>query len=66
MTVEYAHLLRGKTFPNKLPAYDTKQSDDEASVMLELLGMWSTLLLPSFPGSIWPGVGAPDRILSMG
>ena len=46
--------------------YDTKQSDGEVSVMLELWGMRSTLLLPSLPGSLWPGVVAPDIVLSMG
>ena len=29
--------------------YDIKQSDGEAPVMLELLGMWNPALLPSFP-----------------
>ena len=28
--------------------------------------MWSTLSLPLFPGSLWSGVVAPDRVLSMG
>ena len=47
-------------------AYDTKQSDDEASVMLELWEMWSTTSLPSLPGPLWSGVVAPGRVLSMG
>ncbi len=32
--------------PNECPDYDTKQSDGEALVMLELWGMRSTPLLP--------------------
>ena len=32
--------------------------------MLELWGMQSTPSLPSLPGSLWPGVVAPDK--SMG
>ena len=28
--------------------------------------MRSTTLLPSLPGPLWPGVVAPDRVLSMG
>ena len=28
--------------------------------------MPSTLSLPSLPGPLWPGVVAPDRVLSMG
>ena len=34
--------------------------------MLELWGMQSTSLLPLFPGPLWPGVGVPDKVLSMG
>ena len=34
--------------------------------MLELWGMWGTPSLPSCPGPLWPGVVAPDRVLSMG
>ena len=45
---------------------DTKQSDDEASVMLELLEKRSTSSLSSLPFPLMPGVVAPDRILSMG
>ena len=45
--------------------YNTKQSDCEAPVMLELWGMQSTLLLPSLPDPVRPGVVAPDRVLSM-
>ena len=46
--------------------YDTKQSDGEALVMLELWGMQSTPLLPLLPGSVWPRVVTPDRVLYMG
>ena len=28
--------------------------------------MWSTTSLPSLPGPLWPGVVAPERVLSMG
>ena len=45
---------------------DTKQSDGEAPLMLELWGIQSTTLLPFFPGPLWLGVVAYDRILSMG
>ncbi len=51
---------------NECPRYDTKQSDGEATVMLELWGMRSTSLLPLLPGPLWPRVEAPDRVLSMG
>ena len=60
------HLSRGVRRPNECPGYDTKQSDGEVPVMLEHWGMWSTPSLPSVPGPLWPGVGAPDRVLSMG
>ena len=45
--------------------YDTKESDGEASVMLELWGMWSTLSLPSLQGPLCPEVVAHDGVLSM-
>ena len=51
---------------NECPGYDTRQSDGEVSVMLELWGMQSAPSLPSLPGPLWPGVIAPDRVLSMG
>ena len=34
--------------------------------MLELWGMRSTPSLLSLSGLLWPGVVAPDRVLSMG
>ena len=52
--------------PNEFSGYDTKQSDGEVPVILELWGMRSTLSLPSLPGPLWPGLVEPDRILSMG
>ena len=50
--VHQLHLCRGVRLPphlNKCPRYDTKQSDDEAPVMLELWGMWSIPSLPLLP-----------------
>ena len=46
-----APLQRGKTYP--------------MSIMLELRGMRSILLLPSVPGPLWPRVVVPDMVLSM-
>ena len=58
------HLCRGvRSPPNECPAYDSKQTDGEAPVMLELWGMRSTPSLPSLPGPFWPRVVAPDRFL---
>ena len=34
--------------------------------MIELGGTRITLSLLSLPGPLWPGVVAPDRVLSMG
>ena len=59
-------LCRGAGPPKKCPGYDTKQSDSEVPVMLDFGGMWSTLLLPSLPGLLWPKVVVSDRVLSMG
>ena len=60
-------LLRGKIpLPNKCCRYDTKQSDGEIPVMLELWRMQSTLSLRSLSGPLWLRVVALDRVLSMG
>ena len=45
---------------NQCPGYDTKQSDGEVLVMLELWGMQSTPSSPSIPGPLWLEVVAPD------
>ena len=59
-------LQMGKTSPNECPRYDTKQSDGEVPVMLELWGMHSTPSMSLLPGPLWPEVVVPDRVLSMG
>ena len=51
---------------NKCPGYDTKQSDGEASVMLELWGSQNTPSRPSLPGLLGAGVVAPVSVLPMG
>ena len=55
--------LAGTVEYNECPGYDTKQSDGEAPLMLELWGMQSTPLLLSLPS---PLLVAPDRVLPMG
>ena len=54
--VEYTDCFTAGVYPphNECPVYDTKQSDGEVSVMLELWGMRITPSLPSFPGPLWP------------
>ena len=68
--VEYTDCFSAEGYdpppPNGCPGYDTKQSDGEVPVMLELSGMRSTPSLPLLPGPLWPGMVAPDRVLSMG
>ena len=66
--VEYTDCIsaEGLNSTNECPRYDTKQFDGEASVILELWGMQSTFLLLLLPGQLWPGVAAPDRVLSVG
>ena len=51
---------------NECPGYETKKSDGEVPVMLELWGMQSTSLLPLLPGQLCPGMVAPDRVLYVG
>ena len=61
------HLCKGvRPSPNECPGYDTKQSDGKFQLMLKLWGMWGTPLVPLLPGLLWPGLVAPDRVLSMG
>ena len=62
-TVEYTDCFSAEGYdpPNGCPGYDTKQSDGEVSVMLKLWVMWKIPLLPSLPGSLWPGVVAHDK-----
>ena len=43
-------------FSAKCPGYDTKQSNGEFPVMLELWGMQNTRSLPSLPDPFWLGV----------
>ena len=66
--VEYTDCFfaEGKTSTNECPGYDTKQSDGEVPVMQDFWGIQSTHSLLSLPGPHWPGVVAPDRVISMG
>ena len=50
--VEYIHCIsaEGQDSPNEYPGYDSKQSDSEVPVMLELWGMRSTPSLSSLSG----------------
>ena len=57
---------RGVRHHHESPRHDAKQSDGEVPVMLELWGMQSTPSLSLLPGPLWPGMVAPDRVLSMG
>ena len=61
------NLCRGVRPPpsSECPGYDTKQSDEEASVMLELCRIRSTPSSPSLPGPLWFGVVGFDRVLCM-
>ena len=66
--VEYTYSTSTKWWdlPYECPGYDTKQSESEVPVMLELWGMRSTPSLPSHQGPLRPGEVAPDKVLSMG
>ena len=48
---------------NECPVYDSKNSDGEAALTLEL---WEVPLLPSLSGPVWPGVVVCDKARSMG
>ncbi len=51
-----------RTPPLHFGHLQSEQSDGEVPVMLEVWGMKSTPSLPSLPGSLWPGVVAPDKV----
>ena len=52
-------------FSNEYPGYDTKESDGEVPVMLEIWGMRSTSSLPLLPDLLWPRMAETDNVLSM-
>ena len=67
--VKYTDCTSGKgvRLPHhKCLEYDTKKSNGEVPVMLELWWMLSTPSLALLPSSLWPGVVAPDRVQSIG
>ena len=55
-----------RPLPNECPRYDSKQSDGEVPIMLEVWGMQSTLSMPLLTCPLRTGGVAPDRVLSMG
>ena len=65
--VEYTDCMSAEEFPppKEHPGYDINQSDGKAPIMMKLWGIRGTPSLPLLPGPLWPGVVAPDRILSM-
>ena len=56
----------GTTTRYECPTGDTKQYHSEVQIMLELWENQSTLLFPSLPSQLSPGVVAPGRFLSLG
>ena len=61
-----ASLQSSKPITNDSHGYDTKQSDGEVPVMLELWGIQCIPLLPLLRGPLWPRVEAFDSLLSIG
>ena len=51
----------GKDLPNECPGCDTKQSDGDVPVMLELWGMRSAPSSPLLPVPLWLRMVAPDK-----
>ena len=66
--VEYTDCISAerKDSQNEFLGYDTKQSDGEDLVMLELWGMQSIPSLLSAPGPLWSAVVSTERVPSMG
>ena len=60
--VEYTDCFSAEGNPhNECPGFDTKQSDGEVQIILELWGMRSNTSLLSSPDLLWLGVVAPDK-----
>ena len=59
--IDWLHLCRWVRPPKDC----SKQSDREASVILELWRIRNTPSLPLVPSSLWPVMVAPDWVLSM-
>ena len=66
--IDKPNLWKGTTssLTNVCPRSHTEQSDSEVPIMLERWGTQSTPSLESRQVTLWPGVVAPDRVLSMG
>ena len=66
--VEYTDCIsaEGLDSPNECSGYDTKQSDDEVLVMVELWRMRSTPLMPLLQAPLGLRVVVPNRVLSIG
>ena len=63
ITIKRISTLNGPKL--RSPGYDIKPSDGEVPV-LECWRIWSTPLLPLFPGPFWLRLVAANRLLSMG
>ena len=65
--VEYTNCISAEvqTPPMSVLDNDIKPSDGKAPA-LEIWGIRCTPSLPLLPGPLWPGLVAPDRVLSMG
>ena len=66
-TVEYTDCTSAEECdsPKQCPTYGTKQSDGEASIMLELWGRQITPSLLSLPVPLWSVVVWSDKVLCM-
>ena len=61
LTIKFAQSALQRVIPpNECPGYDTKQSNGEVQVMLELWRIWSIPSLPLLLGLLWPRMVAPD------
>ena len=58
-SIHRLNLCRRVRLSKRVSWYDTKSYGGATA-------MWNTPLLPLLPGQLWPGVVAPDRVLSLG
>ena len=63
--MHWLYSLRAASKKKSCSGYDTKTSDDDASV-LELWGIWNTPSLSLLPDSLWSRKAVPVKGLAMG
>ena len=63
--IRQLYLCKEVKKPSKRVSRDDPKPSDGKVPVLKFWGMWSTPSLSLLSGALWPGVVAPDRVLSI-